>query len=176
MRGLAYLIAWLHIDYMDVIGTLFMHNLALQMVIFSILSPFIIGYIILSLFPFSFTVILFNNVIVYLSHLICLHFISPGVPPLVTRRLLEILTYLASASPSVVDLLIYFNPSASPNCLTLQHNKETSQESSMQNMMPPYSEAYTPIILFLKLLNKPLFLRSRVYLEKVFISTCFSVW
>lgn len=90
-----------------------------------------------------------------------------GVPPLVTRRLLEILTYLASASPSVVDLLIYFNPSASPNCLTLQHNKETSQESSMQNMMPPYSEAYTPIILLLKLLNKPLFLRSRVYLEKV---------
>lgn len=90
-----------------------------------------------------------------------------GLPPLVTRRLLEILTYLASNHPSVADLLIHFNPSASSNCLTLQHNKETSQESSTPNIMQPSSEGYTPILLFLKLLNKPLFLRSRVYLEQV---------
>ncbi|XP_062199173.1 E3 ubiquitin-protein ligase UPL1-like isoform X2 [Phragmites australis] len=83
-----------------------------------------------------------------------------GLPPLVTRRLLEILTYLASNHPSVADLLVHFSPSASSNCLTLQHSKEASQEI-------PSSEGYTPILLFLKLLNKPLFLRSRVYLEQV---------
>ncbi|CAN6195336.1 unnamed protein product [Urochloa humidicola] len=90
-----------------------------------------------------------------------------GLPPLVTRRLLEILTYLASNHPSVADLLVYFNPSASLNSLTLQHSKERSQESPSLDMKQPSSEGYTPILLFLKLLNKPLFLRSRVYLEQV---------
>ncbi|CAN6217066.1 unnamed protein product [Urochloa humidicola] len=90
-----------------------------------------------------------------------------GLPPLVTRRLLEILTYLASNHPSVADLLVYFNPSASLNSLTLQHSKEISQESPSLDMKQPSSEGYTPILLFLKLLNKPLFLRSRVYLEQV---------
>ncbi|CAL5075279.1 unnamed protein product [Urochloa decumbens] len=89
-----------------------------------------------------------------------------GLPPLVTRRLLEILTYLASNHPSVADLLVYFNPSGSLNSLTVQHSNEISQESPSLDMKPS-SEGYTPILLFLKLLNKPLFLRSRVYLEQV---------
>ncbi|KAK3132463.1 hypothetical protein QOZ80_6AG0522110 [Eleusine coracana subsp. coracana] len=89
-----------------------------------------------------------------------------GLPPLVTRRLLEILTYLASNHQSVADLLVHFNPSSSSNYLTLQHSKETSQENPSSDMKP-LSEDYTPILLFLKLLNKPLFLRSRVYLEQL---------
>ncbi|KAK3129319.1 hypothetical protein QOZ80_6BG0477560 [Eleusine coracana subsp. coracana] len=89
-----------------------------------------------------------------------------GLPPLVTQRLLEILTYLASNHQSVADLLVHFNPSASSNCLTLQHSKETSQENPSSDMKPS-SEDYTPILLFLKLLNKPLFLCSRVYLEQL---------
>ncbi|RLN36122.1 E3 ubiquitin-protein ligase UPL1-like [Panicum miliaceum] len=75
-----------------------------------------------------------------------------GLHPLVTRRLLEILTYLASNHPSVADLL---------------DSKEISQESPSLKMKQSSSEGYTPILLFLKLLNKPLFLRSRVYLEQV---------
>ncbi|KAG2642289.1 hypothetical protein PVAP13_2KG198574 [Panicum virgatum] len=90
-----------------------------------------------------------------------------GLPPLVTRRLLEILTYLASNHPSVADLLVHFNPSVSSNHLTLQDSKEVSQGSSSLKMKQSSSEGYTPILLFLKLLNKPLFLRSRVYLEQV---------
>lgn len=90
-----------------------------------------------------------------------------GLPPLVTRRLLEILTYLASNHPSVADLLVHFNPSASSNCLMLQRSKEISQESASLDTKQPSSQGYTPILLFLKLLNKPLFLRSRVYLEQV---------
>uniref|UniRef100_A0A0D9XBN6 HECT-type E3 ubiquitin transferase n=1 Tax=Leersia perrieri TaxID=77586 RepID=A0A0D9XBN6_9ORYZ len=86
-----------------------------------------------------------------------------GLPPLVTRRLLEVLTYLASNHPSVAGLLVYFDPSSS-NC---KHGKETSQEVSQQDIMQKSCEGYTPILLFLKLLNKPLFLRSRVYLEQV---------
>ncbi|XP_062194138.1 E3 ubiquitin-protein ligase UPL1-like isoform X2 [Phragmites australis] len=89
-----------------------------------------------------------------------------GLPPLVTRRLLETLTYLASNHPSVADLLVHFSP-ASSNCLTLHHSKETSQENPSSDMMQPSSKGYAPILLFLKLLNKPLFLRSRVYLEQV---------
>ncbi|XP_025799931.1 E3 ubiquitin-protein ligase UPL1-like isoform X2 [Panicum hallii] len=90
-----------------------------------------------------------------------------GLPPLVTRRLLEILTYLASNHPSVADLLVHFNPSVSSNHLILQDSKEVSQESPLLKMKQSSSEGYTPILLFLKLLNKPLFLRSRVYLEQV---------
>uniref|UniRef100_A0A0E0EFS2 HECT-type E3 ubiquitin transferase n=1 Tax=Oryza meridionalis TaxID=40149 RepID=A0A0E0EFS2_9ORYZ len=90
-----------------------------------------------------------------------------GLPPLVTRRLLEVLTYLASNHPSVAGLLVYFDPSTSSNCMILKHGKETSQEGLQSDMMQTSSEGYTPILLFLKLLNKPLFLRSRVYLEQV---------
>lgn len=93
-----------------------------------------------------------------------------------TRRLLEVLTYLASNHPSVADLLVHFNPSASSNCLTLQHSRDISQESPLLDTKQPSSEGYTPILLFLKLLNKPLFLRSRVYLEQVYLSTSFGVW
>lgn len=90
-----------------------------------------------------------------------------GLPPLVTRRLLEVLTYLASNHPSVAGLLVYFDPSTSSNCMILKHGKELSQEGLQSDMMKTSSEGYTPILLFLKLLNKPLFLRSRVYLEQV---------
>ncbi|KAL6863751.1 hypothetical protein ACP4OV_016654 [Aristida adscensionis] len=90
-----------------------------------------------------------------------------GLPPLVTRRLLEILTYLASNHPAVADLLVHFSPSASSKCSTLKHGTEISHGSPSQDMIQPCSQGYTPILLFLKLLNKPLFLRSRVYLEQV---------
>ncbi|KAL6600606.1 hypothetical protein ACP70R_045406 [Stipagrostis hirtigluma subsp. patula] len=90
-----------------------------------------------------------------------------GLPPLVTRRLLEILTYLASNHPSVADLLVHFSPSASSKFLTLKHGKEISHGNPSHEMIQPCSQGYTPILLFLKLLNKPLFLRSRVYLEQV---------
>jgi E3 ubiquitin-protein ligase HUWE1 len=104
-----------------------------------------------------------------------LHYHFSGLPPLVTRRLLEILTYLASNHPSVADLLVHFNPSVSSNHLTLQDSEEVSQESPSLKMNQSSSESYTPILLFLKLLNKPLFLRSRLYLEQVFLSTGFGV-
>ncbi|KAL5205547.1 hypothetical protein ABZP36_033756 [Zizania latifolia] len=90
-----------------------------------------------------------------------------GLPPLVTRRLLEVLTYLASNHPSVTDLLVYFDLSTSSNRMILQDGKETSQEGLSSDMIQTSSDGYTPILLFLKLLNKPLFLRSRVYLEQV---------
>ncbi|XP_040383322.1 E3 ubiquitin-protein ligase UPL1-like isoform X1 [Oryza brachyantha] len=90
-----------------------------------------------------------------------------GLPPLVTKRLLEVLTYLASNHPSVAGLLVYFDPSTNSNCMILKHVKETSQEGLQSDMTQTPSEGYTPILLFLKLLNKPLFLRSRVYLEQL---------
>ncbi|KAK9074252.1 hypothetical protein SSX86_006849 [Deinandra increscens subsp. villosa] len=95
-----------------------------------------------------------------------------GLPPLVLRRVLEILTYLATNNISVASLLFHFDSSLVPESLNLKyHDKKTDKgkEKVVEGEIshPVGSESDIPILLFVKLLNQPLFLRSIAHLEQV---------
>jgi hypothetical protein len=99
-------------------------------------------------------------------------FLPKGLPPLVLRKLLDILTFLASSHNSVADIL---------SCSDLQSCDVVEKDGvTAKDVNSDVSE--TPLMLFLKLLNTPLFLRSRVYIELVLLllllirifSFCFS--
>ncbi|KAI3703086.1 hypothetical protein L6452_28841 [Arctium lappa] len=96
-----------------------------------------------------------------------------GLPPLVLRRVLEILTYLATNHSSVANLLFYFDSSLVPESLNLKyHDKKNckGKEKVVEGAdisHPVGLEGDIPILLFVKLLNQPLFLRSIAHLEQV---------
>ncbi|KAF9587900.1 hypothetical protein IFM89_006154 [Coptis chinensis] len=97
-----------------------------------------------------------------------------GLPPLVSRRILEILTYLATNHSSVANILFYFDPSlisTSPNLTTSEARKEKGKEKLLEEVTSSspleISEGDIPVVLFLKLLNQPLFLRSNAHLDQV---------
>ncbi|KAF6153803.1 hypothetical protein GIB67_001036 [Kingdonia uniflora] len=93
-----------------------------------------------------------------------------GLPPLVSRRILEIFTYLATNHSAVANILFYFDPSlvsSSLNEAKMGKGKEKILEGSA---LSDPSETYVgaiPLVVFLKLLNRPLFLRSTAHLEQV---------
>ncbi|EPS70177.1 hypothetical protein M569_04584 [Genlisea aurea] len=98
-----------------------------------------------------------------------------GVPPLVLRRALEILTYLATNHAGVASLLFHFEVSSIPE-FSLFDSVESRNEKGKDKIIagqhhPDSSEGPqngdVPFILLLKLLNRPLFLRSTVHLELV---------
>ncbi|KAK4254640.1 hypothetical protein QN277_009993 [Acacia crassicarpa] len=97
-----------------------------------------------------------------------------GLPPLVLRRILEILAYLATNHSSVANMLFHFDQSiisessSSFRDTVKEKGKEKviegePSEKSAGNFQAPD----VPLILFLKLLNRPLFLRSTAHLEQV---------
>ncbi|CAH1444286.1 unnamed protein product [Lactuca virosa] len=93
-----------------------------------------------------------------------------GLPPLVLRRVLEILTYLATNHSSVANLLFYFDSSLVPDSLSLKyHDKKNDKgkEKVVEGGGGSGSDGDIPILLFVKLLNQPLFLRSIAHLEQV---------
>ena len=100
-----------------------------------------------------------------------------GLPPLVSRRVLDILTYLASNHSSVADILFYFDSSlaSEPPLVTHSESKEKGKEVILDAMdsstaLETPHEGDIPLIIFLKLLKRPLFLRSNSHLEKVLLS------
>ncbi|KAL2483694.1 E3 ubiquitin-protein ligase [Forsythia ovata] len=97
-----------------------------------------------------------------------------GLPPLVLRRVLEILAYLATNHSAVASLLFYFDrsivsESANINCLEFKNDKgkEKVIEEDRLNSSASSQEGNVPVILFLRLLSQPLFLRSIAHLEQV---------
>ncbi|XP_028759255.1 E3 ubiquitin-protein ligase UPL1 [Neltuma alba] len=97
-----------------------------------------------------------------------------GLPPLVLRRILEILAYLATNHSAVANMLFHFDQSIISE--SLSPFRETVKEKgkgkviegepskkSAENFQAPD----VPLILFLKLLNRPLFFRSTAHLEQV---------
>ncbi|CAA3019978.1 E3 ubiquitin- ligase UPL1-like [Olea europaea subsp. europaea] len=97
-----------------------------------------------------------------------------GLPPLVLRRVLEILAYLATNHSAVASLLFYFNrsivsESANINCSELKNDKgkEKIIEEDHLKTSASSQEGNVPLILFLRLLSQPLFLRSAAQLEQV---------
>lgn len=96
-----------------------------------------------------------------------------GLPPLVLRRILENLSYLATNHSTVASLLFYFDGSLVPEdeCSKYSDGKLLKSkdkllgDDSLSLVMPEKGDI--PLILFLKLLNQPLFLRSIIHLEQV---------
>ncbi|XVF33865.1 hypothetical protein REPUB_Repub18cG0008600 [Reevesia pubescens] len=97
-----------------------------------------------------------------------------GLPPLVLRRVLEILTYLATNHSAVANMLFHYDPSIYSEPLSPK-NSETKKDKGKEKIMDGDAskplgnsqEADVPLILFLKLLNHPLFLQSTAHLEQV---------
>lgn len=96
---------------------------------------------------------------------------SDGVPPLVSRRVLETLTYLAQNHPLVANLLLYLEqPDASkpqPDQHTERGKALMIDEESQPETVNKEMTANFPIVLLLKLLNQPLYSRSIAHLEQV---------
>jgi hypothetical protein len=94
-----------------------------------------------------------------------------GVPPLVSRRVLETLTYLAQNHPLVANLLLYLEQ---PDTYKPQRDQHMDRGKAL--MIDEESQPQTvnkeitcdfPIVLLLKLLNQPLYSRSIAHLEQV---------
>ncbi|XVE80553.1 hypothetical protein DITRI_Ditri14bG0149300 [Diplodiscus trichospermus] len=97
-----------------------------------------------------------------------------GLPPLVLRRVLEILTYLATNHSSVANMLFRYDPSILLEPLSPK-NSETKKDKGKEKIIDgsaskPFGnsqEGIVPLILFFKLLNRPQFVRSTAHLEQV---------
>ncbi|KAK1274353.1 E3 ubiquitin-protein ligase UPL1 [Acorus gramineus] len=98
-----------------------------------------------------------------------------GLPPLVSRRILEVLTCLATNHTSFANLLFYFDSSLVPeSAITTRHeNNEKDKGKTVEGLsgsgLETSQKGDIPLILFLKLLNRPLFLRSNAHLEQVMV-------
>lgn len=89
---------------------------------------------------------------------------SDGVPPLVSRRVLETLTYLARSHPNVAKLLLFLQFPCPSRCCTeapdQRHGKAVILEDGEER------KAFT-LVLLLTLLNQPLYMRSVAHLEQL---------
>ncbi|KAM6552582.1 hypothetical protein CsatB_013344 [Cannabis sativa] len=98
-----------------------------------------------------------------------------GLPPLVLQRILEILNYLASNHSPVANMLFYFdrqNVSEALSTSNVENKKDKGKEKVEEGELSVKStqtiqDGDIPLILFLKLLNQPLFLQSSTHLEQV---------
>ncbi|EFJ18137.1 ubiquitin-protein ligase, UPL1 [Selaginella moellendorffii] len=94
--------------------------------------------------------------------------LSDGIPPLVSRRVLEVLTHLARSHTSVAKSLLYLEqePSERGN-EAADKGKEKMYENPSSSTASDIQPKYIPIVLFLKLLDRPLYSRSSQHLEQV---------
>lgn len=100
-----------------------------------------------------------------------------GVPPLVSRRILETLTYLARNHPSVAKILLQFRLSQ-PALLETENTDRARGKAVMvveEDGMDrnDHWKGYLSISLLLNLLNQPLYLRSIAHLEQVMLCMIF---
>ncbi|KAK4491779.1 hypothetical protein RD792_002554 [Penstemon davidsonii] len=98
-----------------------------------------------------------------------------GIPPLVLRRVLEILTYMATNHSGIASLLFHFKASNIPESANINYSKEkndkgkdkVSREEHHHSLSGSPQSGEVPLILLLRLLGQPLFIRSVVHLEQV---------
>ncbi|GLJ53784.1 hypothetical protein SUGI_1147870 [Cryptomeria japonica] len=97
--------------------------------------------------------------------------LSDGVPPLVSRRVLETLTHLAQNHPLVAKHLLYLEENKS---LKPKRDHDMGRGKALmideENRLETINEEDSgkfPIVLLLKLLNQPLYSRSTAHLEQV---------
>eukprot|EP00250_Pteridium_aquilinum_P016180 c22986_g1_i1 orf=330-11435(+) len=91
-----------------------------------------------------------------------------GVPPLVSRRVLETLTHLSKHLGAGANLLTYLPP---PTSSFSSEEKEKGKAKLTDNSGAACSssEGDIPLILLLKLLNQPLYSRSSAHLEQLMV-------
>ncbi|XP_077234089.1 E3 ubiquitin-protein ligase UPL2-like isoform X2 [Tasmannia lanceolata] len=92
-----------------------------------------------------------------------------GVPPLVSRRILETLTYLSGNHPHVAKLLLQLElpqpPAQELQSLDKVRGKAVIEEDQEERKQP--QKGVFPVVLLLTLLNQPLYLRSVAHLEQL---------
>lgn len=91
-----------------------------------------------------------------------------GVPPLVSRRVLETMTYLARNHHYVAKILLHLRlPYALPvDSERTDHSRGKAIMVIEESENQPLGQ-YSPTELLLNLLNQPLYLRSIAHLEQV---------
>jgi len=90
-----------------------------------------------------------------------------GVPPLLSRRILETLTYLARHHPYVARILLQFrlhHPS-----VRQPDNANVARGKAVVVVEDETNAGYISIAMLLGLLKQPLYLRSIAHLEQVMI-------
>jgi len=90
---------------------------------------------------------------------------SNGVPPLVSRRVLETLTYLARNHPNVARLLLFVQFPCPPTCRT-EALDQTRGKAALVEEDVEQQKAFA-LVLLLTLLNQPLYMRSVAHLEQL---------
>ncbi|KAI3685801.1 hypothetical protein L6452_35059 [Arctium lappa] len=92
-----------------------------------------------------------------------------GVPPLVSRRVLETLTYLARNHSFVAKLLLQFRfpPTAVQESQSHDQSRGKAVMVAQDNETEKQQEDFLAITMLLSLLNQPLYLRSIAHLEQL---------
>ncbi|XP_042436845.1 E3 ubiquitin-protein ligase UPL1-like [Zingiber officinale] len=90
-----------------------------------------------------------------------------GVPPLVSRRILETLAYLAKNHPNVSKLLLHLVLPCSPTSVPEVSDKGHGKAVLMEEDKSEVKTGAFAIVLLLGLLNQPLYMRSVSHLEQL---------
>eukprot|EP00850_Spirogloea_muscicola_P009963 SM000057S18393 [mRNA] locus=s57:350840:368215:- [translate_table: standard] len=97
-----------------------------------------------------------------------------GLPPLVSRRVLDILAYLARHHPKVAQLLLYLSPSLpeSPSRKAAVEGRDKGKAKATEGQVAEEeqrddSENQIPVVLLFKLLRQPMYSQSSSHLEQV---------
>lgn len=92
---------------------------------------------------------------------------SDGVPPLLSRRILETLTYLARNHQYVAKLLLHLELPRQVSCLPSTSDQGRGKAVIMEEDKPEDKKGDFSIALLLSLLNQPLYMRSVAHLEQL---------
>eukprot|EP00850_Spirogloea_muscicola_P022377 SM000291S10855 [mRNA] locus=s291:47169:64581:+ [translate_table: standard] len=97
-----------------------------------------------------------------------------GLPPLVSRRVLDILAYLARHHPKVAQLLLYLSPSLpeSPSRKAAVEGRDKGKAKATEGQVAEeeqrdFNENQIPVVLLFKLLRQPMYSQSSSHLEQV---------
>ena len=107
----------------------------------------------------------------HFAHILFADFI--GVPPLLSRRILETLTYLARNHQYVAKLLLHLELPRQVLCDLGTPDQGCGKAVVMEEDKPEEKKGNVSIVLLLSLLNQPLYMRSVAHLEQVG-KKCFS--
>ncbi|CAL9118926.1 unnamed protein product [Musa textilis] len=90
-----------------------------------------------------------------------------GVPPLVSRRILETLTYLARNHLNVSKLLLHLELPCRSTCVLEASDQARGKGVLMEEDKPEDERRAFAIVLLLSLLSQPLYMRSVAHLEQL---------
>eukprot|EP00850_Spirogloea_muscicola_P012629 SM000082S22871 [mRNA] locus=s82:404008:421363:+ [translate_table: standard] len=96
-----------------------------------------------------------------------------GLPPLVSRRVLDILAYLARHHPKVAQLLLYLSPSLpeSPSRKAAVEGRDKGKAKATEGQAAEEEQRdnddQIPVVLLFKLLRQPMYSQSSSHLEQV---------